>query len=82
VSANMVRSKLDRILEGAKLMGYVEFIRPDGSKKTIGYDGKVTETSRLEMDFCDKCQKWQPKEFGRYEGSDGILLLWFCMDCK
>lgn len=63
-------------------MGYVEFIRPDGSSKTIGYDGQVTETPALPMDFCDKCQQWKPKEFGRYEGADGILLLWFCLECK
>jgi hypothetical protein len=63
-------------------MGYVEFIRPDGSSKIIGYDGEVTETSAIDLDFCDKCQQWKSKDFGRFEEADGIKLLWFCMECK
>jgi hypothetical protein len=70
-------------MEGAGIgVGYVEFIRADGSKKTIGYTGEVTETSAAPLDFCDKCQEWKSSDFGATYGADGLSMLWYCSDCK
>ena len=34
-----------------------------------------------EWDDCDRCSKPKPKLHGRYEGGQGINLIWICADC-
>jgi hypothetical protein len=65
-------------------VGEMEMINLNtGQKKTFHIDGTVvTEQSAIKIDWCDKCEKWKSMEFGRYEQSDGITLLWFCQECK
>lgn len=54
-----------------------------GQKTTFKIDGTVIkEQNPIQIDWCDKCERWKPLEFGRYEGSQGLTMLWFCMECK
>ncbi len=70
-------------MEGAALMGELFIQKPDGESITFQVDGTVIKEQKpLEIDWCDKCQKWQPLAFGRHETHDGLKILWFCQDCK
>jgi hypothetical protein len=54
-----------------------------GQETTFKIDGTVIkEQTPISIDWCDKCERWKPLEFGRYEGSQGITMLWFCQECK
>ena len=54
-----------------------------GQKTTFQVDGTVIkEQSEISIDWCDKCEKWKPKEFGRYDGAQGLSMIWICMECK
>jgi hypothetical protein len=66
------------------IVGEMEMIKlSTGEKTTFKIDGTVVkEQSPIQIDWCDKCERWKPLEFGRYVGADGITMLWFCMDCK
>jgi hypothetical protein len=55
----------------------------NGEKTTFQIDGTVIkEQSEIKINWCDKCEKWKPLEFGRYEGAQGLTMLWVCMECK
>ena len=64
-------------------MGELFMQKPNGESTTFHIDGTITrEQKPLEIDWCDKCQKWQPLMMGRYETHDGLKILWFCESCK
>lgn len=65
-------------------MGEMEMIKiSTGEKTTFKIDGTVIrEQEPIKIDWCDKCERWKSMEFGRYEKSDGITMLWFCEECK
>ena len=54
--------------------------KPNGETYKFERDGTVINEG-IRIDWCDKCEKWQPLEFGRYEKADGLTILWFCGDC-
>lgn len=63
-------------------MGELFIQKPDGESITFQIDGTVVKEQKpVNIDWCDKCQKWQPLEFGRYEKADGLTILWFCGKC-
>lgn len=66
------------------IVGEMEMINlKSGQKTTFKIDGTVIkEQNPIQIDWCDKCERWKPLEFGRYEGSQGLTMLWFCMECK
>ena len=81
--ADLVHTCIGRHLESSALMGELFIQKPSGESTTFHIDGSVTtEIKPLEIDWCDKCQKWQPLAFGRHETHDGLKILWFCQDCK
>lgn len=82
--ADLVCISFGRHLESAALiMGEMYIQKPSGESMTFHIDGTVTvEPKPVSIDWCDKCQRWQPMEFGRYEEADGIKILWFCEACK
>jgi hypothetical protein len=54
-----------------------------GQKTTFQIDGTVIkEQTPINIDWCDKCERWKPREFGRYDGSQGLTMIWLCMECK
>ena len=54
-----------------------------GEKTTFQIDGTVIkEQTEISINWCDKCEMWKPKEFGRYDGAQGLTMLWFCLECK
>ena len=54
-----------------------------GQETTFKIDGSIVkEPKPISIDWCDKCEMWKPLEFGRYDGSQGLTMLWFCMECK
>lgn len=54
-----------------------------GEKTTFQIDGTIIkEQSEVSINWCDRCEKWKPLEFGRYEGAQGLTMLWICMECK
>ena len=81
---DLVRSKSDWRMEGAQLMGELNITRLDtGEKTTFQIDGTVIkEQSEISINWCDKCEKWKPLEFGRYDGAQGLTMIWVCMECK
>ena len=66
------------------IMGELQMIKlSSGEKTTIQIDGTVIkEQNPVKINWCDKCEKWKPLEFGRYDGSHGLTMLWFCLECK
>jgi len=79
---NLVRSDIDRRMEGS-IMGELFIQKPNGESITYQIDGTVIkEQSEISINWCDKCEKWKPKEFGRYDGAQGLTMLWVCMECK
>ena len=81
---DLVRSKFYRRMEGSQLMGELNITRLDtGEKTTFQIDGTVIkEQSEISINWCDKCEKWKPLEFGRYDGAQGLSMIWVCMECK
>ena len=65
-------------------MGKMEIIKLNtGEKTTYAIDGTVIkEQSAIEINWCDKCEKWKPKDFGRYDGAQGLDMIWLCVECK
>ena len=64
-------------------MGELFIQKPSGESITIQIDGTVIKEQKpIEIDWCDKCEKWKPLEFGRFERHDGMPILWFCAECK
>ena len=54
-----------------------------GQETTFKIDGSIVkEPKPISIDWCDKCEKWKPLEFGRYDGSQGLTMIWLCMECK
>jgi hypothetical protein len=66
------------------MMGEMEIIKlSTGEKTTFQIDGTVIkEQQPINIDWCDKCERWKPLEFGRYDGSQGLTMIWLCMECK
>jgi hypothetical protein len=70
-------------MEGAHLMGELYIQKPDGEAMTIQIDGTIVrETNPIDIDWCDKCQKWQQLSGGHYVQSQGLALIWLCEACK
>ena len=65
-------------------MGELEIIKLNTGEKTIyQIDGTVIkEQNPIKINWCDKCEKWQPLEFGRYDGAQGLAMIWSCVECK
>ena len=64
-------------------MGELFIQKPSGESITIQIDGTIIKEQKpIEIDWCDKCEKWQSLEAGRYEKADGLAILWFCEQCK
>lgn len=82
MQSDLVRSHIDRRMEGL-IMGELFIQKPNGESITYQIDGTVIkEQSEISINWCDKCEKWKPKEFGRYDGAQGLTMLWVCMECK
>jgi hypothetical protein len=66
------------------MMGEMQIIKlSTGEATTFKIDGSVVkEPKPISIDWCDKCEMWKPLEFGQYQGSQGLTMLWFCMECK
>ena len=70
-------------MERPKTMGELFMQKASGESTTFHIDGTVTkEVQPLQIDWCDKCEKWQPLTDGRFEKHDGLTILWFCRECK
>ena len=70
-------------MAGETVMGYLFIQRPDGSSTTYLVDGTVINEMRgIQIDWCDKCEKWKPLEHGHYLQNAGEKLMWFCAECK
>lgn len=83
--ADLVRTVIRYAVEAAGvIVAEMEMINLNsGQKTTFKIDGTVIkEQTPISIDWCDKCEKWKPLEFGRYEGSQGLTMLWFCQECK
>ena len=64
-------------------MGELFMQKLNGETTTFQIDGTVIkEQQPLQIDWCDKCQMWQPLTDGRFEQHDGLTILWFCRKCK
>ena len=62
-------------------MGALEIIRPDGERTTFHVDGSTSKDT-IQIDWCDKCEKWKPLHSAAYEKQDGMKTIWFCGECK
>ena len=70
-------------VETENLMGELFIQKPNGETITIAQDGtEIRENQPIQIDWCDKCEKWKPLEFGRYDGAQGLTMIWVCMECK
>jgi hypothetical protein len=64
-------------------MGELSMHHPDGKKITIQIDGTIIkEQAPLEIDWCDKCQKWQALAGGETTTYQGLSIVWLCQACK
>ena len=65
-------------------MGEMSFIEiATGEKTVIQIDGTIIkEQNPVKLEWCDKCQSWKEKEFGRFDGGQGLSLIWVCLECK
>ena len=65
------------------IMGEMEIIRPNGEKTTIRRDGSVEITpSSIAIEWCDVCETWKHRDWGFFEGSEGITYIWKCFECR
>jgi len=70
-------------MEGAHLMGELFIQKPNGETTTFLIDGTVIkEMQGLDIDWCDKCEKWKRLAGGHYLQSDGLAMIWLCEACK
>jgi hypothetical protein len=70
-------------MEAATLMGELFMQKPDGESITIEIDGTVIrEQKPLEIDWCDKCERWQPLKGGESTRYQGLDIIWLCEKCK
>jgi hypothetical protein len=70
-------------VEAANLMGELFMQKPDGESITIEIDGTVIrEQKPLEIDWCDKCERWQPLQGGESTRYQGLDIIWLCEKCK
>ena len=54
-----------------------------GEKTTFQIDGTVIkEQSEIKINWCDKCEKWQPLEGGESTTYQGLDIIWLCKACK
>ena len=65
-------------------MGEMQIIKINtGETTTYAIDGTfINEQNTIEINWCDKCEKWKPKDFGRYDGAQGLDMIWLCVECK
>ena len=65
-------------------MGEMEIIKLNtGEKTTYAIDGTVIKDQNpIEINWCDKCQKWQPLEGGESTTYQGLDIIWLCKACK
>jgi len=85
MQSNLVRFSRRWSMEAAGIaMGEMEIIKLNTGEKTIyAIDGTIIkEQSPIEINWCDKCDKWKPKDFGRYDGAQGLDMIWICRECK
>ena len=55
----------------------------NGETTTIQIDGTIIkEMQPLQIDWCDKCQKWQPLAGGEETRYQGLSIIWLCKECK
>ena len=81
----LVRIGIGWSMEAAGIaVGEMQIIKLNtGQKTTYQIDGTVIkEQTPVSINWCDKCETWKPLEFGRYDGAQGLTMLWFCLDCK
>ena len=81
----LVRIGIGWSMEAAGIaVGEMQIIKLNtGQKTTYKIDGTVIkEQTPISINWCDKCESWKPLEFGRYDGAQGLTMLWFCLDCK
>ena len=79
----MARHEFFWSMEAAGLiMGELQIIRQDGTMTTFKRDGSVEVTpSELKIEWCDYCNTWKRRDWGYFEGADGITYLWKCYEC-
>lgn len=64
-------------------MGELFMKKPNGETTTFLIDGTVLkEQQPLEIDWCDKCQRWKSLAGGYMVRNQGEALIWLCEDCK
>jgi hypothetical protein len=64
-------------------MGELYIEKPNGEAITIQLDGTVIkEQKALDIDWCDKCEKWQNLEGGEMTAYQGLPIIWLCKACK
>jgi len=69
-------------VEVSSLMGELYIGKPNGESIIIQMDGTEIRNEPIQIEWCDKCERWQPLEFGRHERAGGLTILWFCDKCK
>jgi len=80
---NLVHINSRRQVEGAMVMGSIEFIHPSGKTTKMDIDGTITtEWNPPTIEMCDSCETWQNLSLGQYTASDGLTLIWLCQHCK
>lgn len=82
---DLVRTSQRRPVETTGVtMGDMEMIKiATGEKTVFQADGTVIhEPNPISIEWCDRCEIWKPLAFGRYDGSQGLTMIWLCMECK
>ena len=80
---DLVCARIRREMEGAALMGELFIQKPNGETITILQDGtEIRENQPIQIDWCDKCEKWQPLEGGESTTYQGLDIIWLCKACK
>lgn len=70
-------------MEAENLMGALYIQKPNGETVTIFEDGtELREQKPLEIDWCDKCQRWKPLTGGEMTSYQGLNVIWLCEACK
>lgn len=72
-------------MEGAKLMGSMEFIKLNTGERTrIDIDGTVVkdQIDPPRIEWCDRCEAFKRFDGGRYEYVQGLEQIWICELCK
>jgi hypothetical protein len=80
---DLVGTRERRQMEAASLMGELFIQKPNGETLTIHQDGtEIREQQPIQIDWCDKCQKWQSLEGGEMTRYQGLDIVWLCKACK